>query len=74
LKEIFLLDKVISPGEPWSPSIFGNDPVELVERITAGHISRGHCRQSKSNVLRLIFYTTVSEVIDYQRVAVLETA
>jgi hypothetical protein len=24
--------------------------------------------------LRLIFYTTVSEVIDYQRVAVLETA
>jgi hypothetical protein len=23
---------------------------------------------------RLIFYTTVSEVIDYQRVAVLETA
>jgi hypothetical protein len=24
--------------------------------------------------LKLIFYTTVSEVIDYQRVAVLETA
>jgi hypothetical protein len=29
-------------------------------------------RSAKS--VRLIFYTTVSEVIDYQRVAVLETA
>jgi len=46
----------------------------LIAELTVVHRASSISSCLFPAAVRLIFYTTVSEVIDYQRVAVLETA
>jgi hypothetical protein len=48
--------------------------VPILSRRGSGQANDVFCFHLLHHLLKLIFYTTVSEVIDYQRVAVLETA
>jgi hypothetical protein len=62
-------------AEPdWATLHIDNRMVPILSRRGSGQANDVFCFHLLHHLLKLIFYTTVSEVIDYQRVAVLETA